>query len=277
MQNATTHSSNHDIPVRKPGIEFDSVPRYWLNNNIAATHFFNGLNLLFPDGERFFVKAVYDRLDRIDDPVLRAQAKGFAGQEGQHANQHEKYFAVLRRHGYQIDTFLRRFHKFFMLSNRLLPAPLRLSITAAAEHYTATFGANAIEDGELLASMDPAMRKLIVWHATEEIEHKAVAFDVLRATHPSYLLRILGFVIATLALFGWSIAGARMLIRQDRVPRKLVEEHRRFMFERNDRRAVKKLRAAVLAYFRPSFHPNETDELEAARRRLAEEGLPVAA
>lgn len=277
MQTPAAHSSSHDIPVRKPGFEFDSVPRYWLHDNIAATHFFNGLNLLFPDGERFFVKAVYDRLDRIDDPVLRAQAKGFAGQEGQHANQHEKYFTALRRHGYNLDTFLRWYHRFYLFTSRWLPAPLRLSITAAAEHYTATFGANAIEDEELLAGMHPTMRKLIVWHATEEIEHKAVAFDVLKATHPSYLLRMLGFLIATLALFGWSLAGARMLTRQDGVPRHIVKEHRRRMFERNDRRAIKRLRAATLAYLRPGFHPNETDDLEAARRRLAQVGLPVAA
>lgn len=270
-QHFVAASCDHDIPLRKPNLEFDdSIPRYWMNGNLFATHFFNGLNLVFPDGERFFVKAVHDHLDRITDPVLLRQAKQFAAQEGQHANQHEKYFDCLRGQGYRIDTFLRRFHRFIRLTNAWMPASLRLAVTAGAEHYTAVLGAGAIEEFALLADADPTMRKLIVWHATEEIEHKAVAFDVLRATHPGYLLRIAGFVVATLALFGWSIAGTRMLIRQDRVSRATVKAQRRLALARDDGRGLRRIRAGVRAYFRRDFHPNEQDHLALARQRLAE-------
>ncbi|HYD47129.1 MAG TPA: metal-dependent hydrolase [Terriglobales bacterium] len=274
--NQTAVRSAHAIPVRKPSLDFaQPIPRFWFKGNFVATHFFNGLNMLFPDGERFFVKAVHDRLDRITDPVLREQAKGFAGQEGQHANQHEKYFDVLREQGYQIDTFLRRFRKFCQLSNRWMPAPLRLSITAGAEHYTAIFGANVIEDRELLGDVHPTMRNLLLWHATEEIEHKSVAFDVLKATHPSYLLRVAGFAVASIVLFGWAIAGCRMLLRQDRIPRQVAREHEQRMIDRDQGRSRAKLRDGALDYFRRDFHPSDTDELTLAHQRLEEIGIPV--
>lgn len=264
-------ASDHDIPLRKPDLDFSpAIPRHWMNGNVFATHFFNGLNLLFPDGERFFVKAVHDHLERISDPVLLRQARQFAAQEGQHAHQHEKYFACLRAQGYRVDRFLRRFHQFVRLSTRWLPAPLRLAVTAGAEHYTAIFGAGAIEDFDIFADADPTMRALIIWHATEEIEHKAVAFDVLRATHPSYLLRVAGFVIATLALFGWSAAGTRMLIRQDGVSRAVFKAHQRAALARNDYRGVERIRSGIRAYLRRDFHPNQSDHLALARRRLAE-------
>lgn len=263
--------SDHDIPLRKPNLEFDaSIARYWMNGNLFATHFFNGLNLVFPDGERFFVKAVHDHLDRITDPVLLRQARQFAAQEGQHANQHEKYFDCLRRQGYAIDGFLRRFHRFIRLSNDRLPAALRLAMTAGAEHYTAVLGAGAIEEFDLLADADPTMRALIIWHATEEIEHKAVAFDVLRATHPSYLLRIAGFLLATVALFGWTFAGMRMLVRQDRVTRAAFRAQRRAALARDQGRGLVRIRRGIRAYFRRDFHPNDTDHLALARRRLGE-------
>lgn len=268
----------HEIPVRKPGLVFDeSIPRFWFNGNVAATHTFNGLNLLFPDGERFFVKAVYDQLDKISDPVLREQARAFAGQEGQHANQHEKYFDVLRAHGYEIDTFLRRFRSFNQWSNRWLPAPLRLAATAGAEHYTAIFGSNALEEyDEVFASLHPTMRKLIVWHATEEVEHRSVAYDVLQATYPSYVLRIVGFVIATLALFGWSGYATRMLARQDRISKELFREHQRQMLRRNDMRGLKKLKDGLRAYFRRDFHPSHYGDLiELGHQRLEQVGLPA--
>lgn len=264
-------SSDHDIPLRKPNLEFDpSIPRHWMNGNAFATHFFNGLNLVFPDGERFFVKAVHDHLGRITDPVLLRQAKEFAAQEGQHANQHEKYFDCLRAQGYAIDRYLHRFHQFMTWTNRWVPASLRLSMTAGAEHYTAVLGAGAIEEFDLLADADPTMRQLIIWHATEEVEHKAVAFDVLRATHPSYLLRITGFVIATIALFGWAFAGTRMLLKQDGITRGDVATQRKLALARDDGRGLARIRAGIRAYFRRDFHPNEQDHLELARRRLGE-------
>ena len=271
MSTRSAASSDHDIPLRKPNLEFDaSIARHWMNGNAFATHFFNGLNLVFPDGERFFVKAVHDHLGRITDPVLLRQAKEFAAQEGQHANQHEKYFDCLRAQGYEIDRYLRRFHHFMTWTNRWVPASLRLSMTAGAEHYTAVLGAGAIEEFDLLADADPTMRKLIIWHATEEVEHKAVAFDVLRATHPSYLLRIAGFVIATIALFGWSFAGTRMLLKQDRITRDDVAAQRKLALARDDGRGLARIRAGIRAYFRRDFHPNEQDHLELARRRLGE-------
>lgn len=262
----------HDIPLRKPNLHFDaSIPRHWMNGNVFATHFFNGLNLVFPDGERFFVKAVHDHLDRIADPELRRQVKQFAAQEGQHANQHEKYFDCLRAQGYEIDRFLRRFHAFVRFTNRWLPARLRLAMTAGAEHYTAVLGTGAIEDFSLLADAHPTMRQLIVWHATEEVEHKAVAYDVLQATHPSYLLRITGFLIATVCLFGWAIAGTRMLAKQDRVSRRTFDAHRREALARNDNRGVRRIRDGIRAYFRRDFHPSDgPDQLPLARARLAE-------
>ena len=169
----------------------------------------------------------------------------------------------------RVLSLLRRFHRFFVWTNRW-PAPLRLAMTAGAEHYTAVLGAGAIEEFDLLADADPTMRNLIVWHATEEIEHKAVAFDVLRATHPSYLLRITGFVIATIALFGWSFAGTRMLLKQDRISRDDVAAQRKLALARDDGRGLARIRAGIRAYFRRDFHPDEQDHLELARRRLGE-------
>jgi predicted metal-dependent hydrolase len=47
------------------------------------------------------------------------------------------------------------------------------------------------------------MRDLIQWHATEEIENKAIAFDVYQASNGNYILRITGYVIALLFITRW--------------------------------------------------------------------------
>jgi predicted metal-dependent hydrolase len=268
--------SRHEIPIRRPHFDFDaSIPNHWLGGNAPATHFFNGLNLVFPDGERFFIRAVRDALPRVADPALREQVSAFFGQEALHAREHERYFARLEAQGYEIARFLRRFHAFSRITTRWLPAPLRLAMTAGAEHWTAAFGAFALADPGI-DEAHPTLRRLIIWHATEEIEHKAVAFDVLRAAWPSHALRVLGFAVATLALFAWSIAGTRMLVRQDlragRLDRATLRAQRRALAERDGAEVGRRLAAAARAYCRRDFHPNQVDDLAFARRRLAEVG-----
>ena len=149
---------------------------------------------------------------------------------------------------------------------------LRLSVTAAAEHYTATLGAVTLRE-ELLDTAHPAMRQLILWHAAEEIEHKAVAFDVLEATHPSYALRMLGFAVATASLFGWTLAGMRMLLRQDGFSRGELRAMRVAVEARRPGGLGRHVGEAVRSYLRRDFHPNQTDDLPLARQRLAEIGL----
>ena len=70
--------SSREVPkVRSPGVDVSGVPRHWFGGNVVATHVANGVNLLFPAGERFFVRSVHHYLDRIDDEHLRARVKGF--------------------------------------------------------------------------------------------------------------------------------------------------------------------------------------------------------
>jgi len=263
--------SRHEVRVRRPVFDFSEVEHFWLAGNPVATQVFNGLNLVFPDGERFFIKAVRDQMGSVDDPQLAAQVRGFSAQEGRHAREHERYFEVLREQGYEIDTFLRRFNRFLGFVNRVAPAPLRLAMTAGAEHFTAIFGSIALRDEKLLPDAHPAMAKLVVWHASEEVEHKAVAYDVLQASSPSWLLRIAGFALATLSLFGWSAIATRMLLRQDveagRTSKAAIRAARNEL-ARDDEQVRSELLARVRDYLRRDFHPNDVDDWSFAQKRL---------
>ncbi len=268
-------AERHDIPVRKVSLPFDgNIPRHWFGDNAMQTHIFNGLNLVFPDGERFFVRSVMDHLEQIDDPALREQVKGFAGQEGRHAHEHERYFATMRAQGYRIDKFLRRFHKFTTLSTKYFPAALRLSVTAGAEHYTATLGSFTLANPRLREA-HPVMQKLIAWHAMEEIEHKAVAFDVLQKVNPSYLLRVTGFLLATLVLITWTVSASRMLLRQDGISKAEGKAMLRDLERRDGGKMRRAIKEGFRIYFRRDFHPNQIDDLELAHSYLDEITAPA--
>jgi uncharacterized protein len=237
----------------------EGVPRRWFADIAVASHIVNGVNLLFPAGERFFVRSVHHYLDQIQDPVLRDQVKGFFGQEGRHAQAHERFFEVMESQGYKITDFLALYERiaYGVIEPVSTPA-LRLAVTVALEHYTAIMAENVFRDG-LLDLAHPTMKRLLLWHAAEEIEHRAVAFDVLKEVAPSYPLRMAGLALATMMLGGFWIAATGMLMQQDWAQ---GERGSIRAFRKIDKRgdiAQRIFVRGIKEYIRRDFHPSQND------------------
>ena len=278
------------VTPRAPRLGYSTVPRHWFAGSAAATHVANGVNLLFPAGERFFVRSVRHYLDRLDEekhPGLAAQVRGFFGQEGRHAQAHERFFDVLRTHGFEVDALLERYERrAYDIIERFAPPPLRLAATVALEHFTAILAEDALAGGAL-AHAHPEVRRLLEWHAVEELEHKAVAFDVLRAVNPSYALRIAGLAVATLSLGAFWAIMTRELLAQEGMTLREAAVELRGMREAAARAGEQHVPQPVFRrvflrgireYLRPGFHPHDRDHsalvAEALERLRAEGVLP---
>jgi predicted metal-dependent hydrolase len=263
------------IPVRAMGFPFEgNVPRFWLMGSPHATHYSNALNSLFPEGERFFIRSVKYYVDRIqDDPKLLERVKGFFGQEGRHGHEHERWNRILEAQGYEIESFLQEHAKVaygFFEPN--VPPSLRLAVTAALEHLTASMAANGLT-GELLDHADPIMAGLLRWHAAEEIEHKSVAFDVFMKVDGRYSVRILGMFAALAGLMlSWRAATKHLLAQEakrgtDLESRAEWARENPVMRAENARRADM-FRRALRDYLRRDFHPDQKDDYALARGYL---------
>lgn len=256
------------FPVRKMGFSFDEVPRRWFYDSVFVTDVANALNLLFPAGERFFVRAVKHYLPAITDPGLRARMRAFFGQEGSHGHEHERAFEMLERHGYEIRRWLAWYERvaYEVLEPRI-PANLRLSTTVALEHFTAALAEVALTR-EFFDHAHPRMRELLRWHACEEIEHKSVAFDVLHEVDPRYWVRMVGLAIAGTVLMGFWRSATTMLIAQEPgyTRAQLRREQQQARARGQNRTALLR---AVASYVRPGFHPDQQDNRALAREYLS--------
>jgi predicted metal-dependent hydrolase len=273
----TEGSTRRRILPRTPALRLDEeVPRHWLAGSAFASQMANGVCLLFPAGERFFVRSVRRYLDGLGDAELSAQAKGFFGQEGRHARAHEDFFEVLERQGYRVRGFLRWYERIaYGGVERLAPPELALATTAALEHFTAILAELAL-GGTLLDDAHPIVRELLLWHAAEEIEHKAVAFDVLQRVSPSYALRMAGLAMGAACLGGFGLAAGLALLLQDgpTTLRALPADIRaRRRFRAQLRRA---LRRGIRDYTRRDFHPNDNDNYALAAAYLHQANLAPA-
>ena len=260
------------IPTpRKLDVDFTTVPRHWCAENAVATAISNGINILFPHGERFFVRSVKHYLDQIEDPHLREQVRAFFKQEGHHASAHDDFNAIMREQGFSIDAFLERYRRITNWLESKMPAKLNLAGTAAAEHYTAILAEGSFTRG-VLDNVHPAMKQLLAWHAAEEIEHKAVAYDVLQTVDDSYALRIAGLIYATATLSMFWAWGTAMLVRQEKLGlRGILRELRKL---RQDDPIIRRVFiAGIKQYIRRDFHPRNNANEHLAAAWFAAHGL----
>src|SRR5690606_34917603 len=74
---AISQSINIDGRKMEFNFELDEIPRTWVKDDVFTSSFLSALSCLFPEGERMFMDAVRDNLDKISDPQLLEQVKGF--------------------------------------------------------------------------------------------------------------------------------------------------------------------------------------------------------
>ncbi|MFO0612938.1 MAG: metal-dependent hydrolase [Polyangiaceae bacterium] len=242
--------------VRKMGFDFTGLPRRWFGGRAIPTHVVNGLHLLFPAGERFFIRSVMHYMDRIaDDPALVQRVRAFAAQEGRHGTEHEASFETMEAQGLEIRKFLAWYDELaWQKLEPLFPPSFHLAVTVALEHFTASLAEVALNPG-LLDAAHPIMRDLLQWHAAEEIEHKSVAFDVFEKVDGRYSVRIAGLLIATAALLGFWTVGTRALLKQERMTRAEVKAEREAGKHLGSHWSI--IRRAFVEYLRPGFHPDD--------------------
>jgi predicted metal-dependent hydrolase len=206
--------------------DWSDTPLHWVPNDPFTTHMINVLHLLLPAGERWFIEAVKEAEPLVDDPELKASIKPFVQQESWHAWAHGVVLDHLAGQGIDTTAYTDRLDKWLSaLSDRHLrwPPPLRrlwlyrhLADTAALEHFTAVLGQWVVQTRGLdYAGADPTMLDLLRWHGCEEVEHRAVVFDIYQNVCGSYALRVLSMLLTGPQFIFWWLAGAWYLMRRD--------------------------------------------------------------
>jgi len=254
------------FPVRN--LKFDlseATPRFWLAGQRSVTAFFNNLSVFFPAGERFFISAVREQRDAIKDPQLAADARAFYGQEGMHSREHERYNQMLRTQGYPIDDLEREVEEILAWVTDKVPALSRLAITSGLEHFTALLAHWLLSNPQLLDDAHPSLAALWRWHAAEENEHKAVAFDVFKAAGGGHTRRSIYMALATLVFLGKVAEYQVRLMHTDGIASSVREWKQLydFLFTRGK---LHTLIPHYFAYYKRDFEPWQLDNRELVER-----------
>lgn len=234
----------------------------WFDGHPFKTAWFNAMSMTFPLGEKFFIDSVRHFAEQIDDPKLEEEIRGFCGQEGFHRREHQRYNETLcSARGYDHDYLEGRLAKNIALTHKITSPLQRLAATAAFEHITAIMAESALqEDNQMIGVVDEQMRAMWDWHAAEEMEHKAVAFDVYRAVGGTEKMRKRGMRQATFFLLLDVMVGVVHMLRRDKKLWSLTlwKEGWNFLFGKQDG-ILRAVYPAYKEYYRDGFHPWQRD------------------
>lgn len=263
----TRKTTPADVEVTPRDIRFEAgqdKARHWLDGDPVATAVFNALSLTFPDGERLFMDAVRNYRDRVSGKLLE-DVRGFIAQEAIHSREHHALNQLIDRDLYPAAEIEAQIRERVAFSRSRGPMAMLIS-TIALEHFTAMMAESHIRHGdELFQKTDPAFEKLWRWHALEETEHKAVAYDVFMAVtqHWSpfqrYRRRCMAMIFITL-MFTRNITryAARLLQADGYSEAEALKAVKRFVWAKPGlfRRGWK----TYFAWYRPGFHPWDQNE-----------------
>jgi len=265
------------VTIQPRAFEFrdlDDVPQYWFAGNPVLTHIENTFSMLIPPGERFFIRSVRHFEDRASDPEMRRLIRAFVQQEGLHSRAHNEFNASLDRFGIDAEREHAEADKAIARLEKRLSPRMRLGATVFLEHLTATGAHTLFAEPWVAERMHPEMARFWRWHAVEELEHKAVAFDLFRAIGGGYLLRVFSAIAAVVLLALPFDRMVRRMVKQAGQP--ITPEMRKEARDLNRKIAGAQLRM-LAKYFKPSFHPWDCDDEPHLRAWYAspEAALPI--
>jgi len=264
--------------------DWTGLPMHYLGGDALSTHIANGMNLLLPEGEVFFVQAFQEALPLIKDDALREDVVGFIGQEAMHSSSHQSILDYLQAEkDLDVEPFTQEIQRFFRkimgprdLTGREARSWLieRVAVVAAIEHFTSWLGDWGLNAEAWDQALDPKVLDLFRWHLAEEVEHRHVAFDLFTHLDGSYLRRVRAWLLGSAALVVLWVRGTAYLMSVDpELPtskRKLRLRDYRRAYRRGYVFTPWEFARMWLEYFRPSYHPRNYGSTSQAVAYLAQ-------
>lgn len=265
--------SHIEITPRRMNFPFSGIQRYWFGDDPVLTHFLNALSLTFPDGERFFVDSVRAVREQIKDPTLQNEISGFIGQEAMHSLEHQTFNNLLMSMGYEKEaqSGIKFAQDMLARGRQFLTPKQQLAATTALEHITAILAHQLLNNPKWAKKMAPEVRVLWLWHAIEEIEHKAVAFDVYEQICGEYKLRTRSLLYATLYLAAYTSRYTWVFLKKDKIYLHPLTMGKGLWNLFGPWGFVTSIIPEYLSFYRPGFHPWQHDNsklIAAAKQEL---------
>jgi len=225
----------------------------WNPRRPELSHTLNAFQLALPYLEPYFIDAIRGGAEHVADPKLKAEVLAFCAQEANHSRQHKRYCRLLQRRYPRLKEFETSIQQSLVRSRQTDPLEWRLAYTAGYEAITAQLSRWMLRNADdWFEGADPHFAALMKWHAAEELEHRHVAYDVLRAVSTSYGLRAKGLFGAMKKTLADIVPVVTYMLEVDGYSARLDSKARRLKLRLQ---FSLELLPAVRRYLMPGYNP----------------------
>jgi predicted metal-dependent hydrolase len=273
---AHTSRTPADLVIHPRNVTFpvvDASKRWWNAGDPIATAYFNSLSITFPPGEGFFIRSVRHFRNAVPAP-LKAQIDDFIRQESVHSREHASFNDQPRKAGYDVSAIENDVAQ-RLGETKNNPPIVNLAMTVALEHFTAILAHASLNRKQHMPGVAPEIAALWKWHAIEEIEHKAVAFDTFMAVTQD-MPRFKRYALLRVVM--WRVSRAFVVARMRNMRHFFVQDGinttgtwiRTLNYLWIYPGVLRRILPAWLAFFRPGFHPWNIDDRALVKQHEAE-------
>ena len=265
VRQTPTQKMGIDITPRRPLWTFHNVPLIWAGT-VERTAFMAALSLVAPHFEPFACNVLREHIDKITEPELKKEARGFVGQESHHWKVHQRFNEqALKAQGWNIDELNTHYASAIDKIDRSYDDRMKLAMIAAGEHFL-YFISTYILESDMLEDLAQMPQLMFEWHALEEVEHTSVAYDVFQhvygASASSYFCRVRA--MTKLISFLPSVLGQAYKKCLNQLESIVQEPGENGSLARSSKSGALGLCGSatldVLRFYRPGFHPWNTHD-----------------
>ena len=257
----------------------EHADRAWFDGDLLKTAAVDGLAVLLPEGERYFIRSLRHFAPEVKDEEILRGIQGYSRQEAFHSREHEGYNAALRQLGYDVDGMEAVVRQRL---GRAKGALTRVVITCAIEQITYGMSRNFLRSPTLLAQANPAYRRLWSWHALEEVEHSAVAMRLLHSLPSSrsplkrYLARVVVFYTVVISICQLALGNTLKMMRTNgqKVTPGMIARLAWLQF--GNPGFIRRILVASALFLKPWYQgggPDDEELIATGRRLLEEQGV----
>ena len=158
------------IPIRHMKFDFEAEkidPKFYLNAELASAYFAS-LSIFLTYGEDLVIDTARYHRDFLTDPVLKKRVTSLIGQEALHSKLHEELNDTFKQVDLPVGIFRYLAEIVFDYGFNRLPQPMKLSLMAGIEHFTAVLSEYRMTHEEIFFhSQDEKQRAIWMWHMLE--------------------------------------------------------------------------------------------------------------
>lgn len=269
------------LKVRHMQFDYDQpFEPIFIRNKPEASHYFTGFSIVLHHLEPYMIRAMKQAMPLVTDDALRDNMEQFCRQEAQHFQQHKRFNDTMASKGFPDLKSLEEENRLvYKKLSETKSLKFHLAYAETFESLASAAIVHEIKNG-LVDDTEGFVGDIWRWHFCEELEHRALAYDVYQHLYGDTAYRTVVGFYARAHFIKQGLRFGNYLLRADdqRIQKLYGGRWRQVVRICQVIREQAGLVPAILGTYKPGYSPHDiviTPRMEEMTRQYTEQAIKI--